>query len=252
MREDGYSLLLTHSEGDPRFDAENLRLLGQRRVDGLLLSLQSESQTPIVTELMRMDLPIVLIDREVQGVVASVVRCDHRSGVRAATQHLLSLGHSRIGFLSGPSDILSTRDRLAGFHEALVRGGLSAREELIRLGSYTRQFGYEQTIQMLSLPERPTAILSAGIQSTTGVLAAAAQFGLAIPDDLSLVACDDIELLQYLSPPISVVRRDALLIGRLAAGLLLERLSAEESVRDAVVPTEYVPRRSVSPPQSDG
>jgi LacI family transcriptional regulator len=248
LREDGYSLLLTNSEGDPTLGEEHLRALRLRRVDGFLLSLQSEMETNALNELSAQKLPIVLVDREVPSLTASIVRCDHRTGVRNATQHLRELGHDRIAFISGPHDILATRDRLKGFREAFVGEGLACDEELIRLGSYSRQFGYEETLQLLSRPSRPTAILSGGVQSTTGVLAALHQRGLFVGTDMSLVSCDEVELLRYLSPQISVVRRDGALIGRLAAELLLELLLEEAPVRTAIVPTEYVARGSSAAP----
>ena len=248
LRQAGYSLLLTNSEGDPTLGEEHLRALRLRRVDGVLLSLQSETQTDAVKELAAQNLPIVLVDREVPSLKASLVRCDHRTGVRNATQHLRELGHDRIAFISGPHDILATRDRLLGFREAFAVEGVTCDEDLIRLGSYSRQFGYEQTLQLLSLPSTPTAILSGGIQSTTGVLAALHQRGLAVGEDMSLVSCDEVELLKYLSPQISVVRRDGALIGRLAADLLLELMVDEAPVRTAIVPTEYVARGSSATP----
>lgn len=251
LREDGYSVLLLNSEGDPALDRANLEVLRRRRVDGLLISLQSETDPEAGEALRATEVPIVLIDREVEGVEASIVRCDHRSGVRSATQHLRALGHERIGFLSGPRDILATRERVAGFRDAMG-DQQDGDEGLVRLGSYSREFGYEQTIQLLTSVPRPTAIISAGLQSTTGVLAAITQLSLEVGRDVALVSCDETELMQFVSPPISAVRRDALRIGRLAAELLLERLADPAAApRDVVVPTHYVPRGSSAPP-SDG
>lgn len=249
LRQDGYSLLLTNSEGDPSLGEDNLRALRLRRVDGFLLSLQSEQQTESLRELAAHELPIVLVDREVPSLNASIVKCDHRTGVRDATEHLRALGHQRIAFISGPHDILATRDRLEGFREGTIAEGREPDDELIRLGSYSRQFSYEQTLQLLSLASPPTAILSGGVQSTTGVLAALHQRGLAVGSDMSLVSCDEVELLQYLTPQISVVRRDGALIGRLGAELLLELLQDKAPPRTAIVPTEYIPRGSSAAPR---
>lgn len=249
LRQDGCSLLLTNSECDPTRGEDSLRALRLRRVDGFLLSLQSELMTDTLREMAAHELPIVLVDREVSGLVASIVKCDHRTGVRNATEHLRSLGHERIAFLSGSHEILATRGRFEGFQEALAAEGRTPDEELVRLGSYSRQFAFEQTLQLLSLSSPPTAIIAGGIQSVTGVLAALHQRGLAVGRDMSLVSCDEVELLQYMTPQISVVRRDGALIGRLAAELLLELLQDDAPVRTAIVPTEYVPRGSSAAPR---
>lgn len=246
LRAEGYSLLLTNSEGDPSLDAKNVSVLRGRRVDGLILSLQSETEHAVVQNLQTLDLPIVLVDHEVQGVEASIVRCDHRTGVRSAVGHLLQLGHRRIAFFSGPDDILATRERMQGFRDAFSAVNLTPDLSLVKRSSYERSFGYDQTLQLLSLDDPPTAVLAAGVQSTTGVVAAVHHLGLRIGRDLALVSCDDVELMQYLDPPISVVHRDSALIGRLAAELLLERLTEGGSARDTLVPTEYVPRGSSS------
>lgn len=244
LRQEGYSVILSNSEGDPSLGEDQLRALRLRRVDGFLLSLQSERVSDALRELAARDLPIVLVDREVPTLTASMVRCDHRTGVRKATEHLHEIGHERIGFISGPHDVLATRDRLDGFREAQTAMELD--DQLIRLGSYSRQFAYEQTLQLLSLSSPPTAIIAGGVQSTTGVLAALYHRGRTVGDDMALVSCDEVELLQYMTPQISVVRRDGGLIGRLAAELLLELLQDGAPTRTAVVPTEYVPRASSS------
>lgn len=247
LRQDGYSLLLMSSEGDREVDARNLRILRQRRVDGLLLSLQSESHPQVVSDLSSADVPYVLIDREIAGVASSIVWCDHRTGVRDATRHLLSLGHRRIAVIWGPADVLATRDRLAGFGDALAEAGLEMDQSLVRLGSYSTTFGYEQAIQLLSRDDAPTAVISGSVQLTLGVLRAFMALGLRIGQDLALVGCDEVEFMRYTDPQISVIHRDGALIGRLASELLLDQLGGARQVRSAIVPTEYRARASSSP-----
>jgi LacI family transcriptional regulator len=103
LREEGYSVLLSNSEGDPKLDAEYVRVFSQRRVDGLMLSLASETEAATLEALYEVETPCVLLDREVAGLEgASTVLADHRSGMRAAIGHLLDLGHRRIGLIAGP------------------------------------------------------------------------------------------------------------------------------------------------------
>lgn len=249
LRDAGHALILANSEGDPDLDVRNVRILDQRRVDGMLLSLQSESRTDLRTMVRDLEVPIVLIDRDIPEADAGSVFCDHRFGVGAAVDHLLQLGHRRVAFISGPLDIWATRDRLAGYQEAFAKRGVDVDEGLVRLGSYSRDFAYGETLQFMAVPDRPTAVVSAGVQGTAGVLAACRQLGLELGRDYSLVSCDEIDFMSFVEPPISVVRRDAALIGRMAGELLLEMVVGGESPRRIVLPTEYIPRgSSTSPP----
>lgn len=249
LSEDGYSLLLAHSGSGPAFSEDGIRLLQHRRVDGFLLSLESEQMTEALSAIADQNMPIVLVDREVPDLVASMVRCDHRTGVRRATEHLITLGHKRIGFLTGSRDIFASRDRYAGFRDALATIGREPEEELVRFDSYSSPRAHASTLELMGLTRPPTAIIASGVQSIAGVLGAMRQLGLRFAEDLSIVCCDEVQLLQYLDPPMSVVRRDARLMGRLAAELLLERLEGDAPVRTAVVPTEYIPRGSSTAPR---
>src|SRR5690606_20627742 len=136
--------------------------------------------------------------------------------------HLLELGHRRIAFISGPHDIWATRNRLAGYREAFARAGIEMDEILVRLGSYSRDFAYSETLEFMAAPDRPTAVVSAGVQGTAAVLAACRELGFELGRDYPLVSCDEIDFMSFVDPPISVVRRDAALIRRGAGELLLE------------------------------
>ncbi|MEQ8716855.1 MAG: LacI family DNA-binding transcriptional regulator [Acidimicrobiales bacterium] len=251
LRDAGHALILANSEGDPDLDVRNVRILDQRRVDGMLLSLQSESREDLRRTVEELEIPIVLIDRDIPHADAGAVFCDHRSGVLAATDHLLELGHRRVAFISGPRDIRATRERLAGYQEAFRKRGLEEDDHLVRLGSYAREFGHAETLGLMAQRDRPTAVVSAGVQGTAGVLAACRELGLALGRDYSLVSCDEIDFMSFVDPPISVVRRDAALIGRMAGELLLEMVVGGEGARQVVLPTDYVPRgSSANPPSS--
>lgn len=250
LRDAGHALILANSEGDPELDVRNIQILDQRRVDGLLLSLQSESRDDVRKTVGALEIPIVLIDREIPAADVAIVFCDHRSGVGAAVDHLLDLGHRRVAFISGPRDIWATRDRLGGYRDAFGRRGIDVDDSLVRLGSYSREFAYSETLQLMVRPDRPTAVVSAGVQGTTGILAGCRELGLEVGRDFSLVSCDEIDFMSFVDPPISVVRRDADLIGRMAVELLLEMVVGGKEPRQVVLPTEYLARGSSTAPPS--
>lgn len=243
----GYSLVLMNSAQDPEQDVGHINLFRRRRVDGLILSLQSENQPGLNELVASLEFPIVLVDRELPGVNAASVVVDNYSGMERAVQHLVTLGHRRIGFVSGSPDLLTTRERLRGYRAALEANGLTEVPELLRLRSYDQQFGYEQSLDLLRGPDPPTAIIVGGIRLLAGTLAACRQASVRVGPDVSLVTWDETELMPYLEPAISVILRHPLEMGRLAAELLLEQLEQASTPRTVTVPTEYVPRATSMP-----
>jgi LacI family transcriptional regulator len=245
LQEAGYSMLLTNSQADSTADARQIQLLRRRRVDGLMLSLASEDDPGVLQVLADSQLPYVLIDRELEQGTGSAVLSDHRRGMRAAATTLLELGHRRIGLLLGP-ELRFTRERLAGVSEAYAEMSLEP-DLIVDQGRLDEDHGRSGVAAMLADPRPPTAIITAGNQLLSGALEEIRQRGLAMPGDLSLVSCDDVALARLMDPPIAVVRRDTLELGRTAAGLLLAHLNGEPS-RSVVLPTEFVARASIGPP----
>jgi LacI family transcriptional regulator, galactose operon repressor len=248
----GYSLLLMNSDQDPEQDVGHIKLFRQRRVDGLILSLQSETQPGLIQLAANLDFPIVLVDRELPGVAASSVVVDNYTGMERAVQHLISLGHRRIALVSGSEDILTTRERLRGYRAAMQANGLPEEADLLRLRSYDQQWGYEQSLNLLTQAAPPTAIIAGGIRLLVGTLSACREASVRVGHDVSIVGCDEAELMSYLDPAISVILRHPRTMGKLAAELLLERLEPDAQPRSVMVPTEYVPRASTMPPSTPG
>lgn len=246
LRREGYYALLMNSLGERDLDAANIDILRKRRVDGLILSLQSERHPDTVRALKRLQMPVVLLDREVKGLRCGVVLCDHVRGVQDAVADLLSHGHTRIGLLSGPADILASRERVEGFRRAFQAAGLPVPTGLIKQGSYSRDAGYRLALDLLDGPEVPSALVAGGIQLGTGMFAAVAARGCRVPEDLAVVVCDEVEWMDLLHPSVSTVSRDSVRMGELAALLLIDMLRNPNKVRTEVVPTRYVPRESTA------
>lgn len=248
LRRAGYSMVLTNSEGNPELDAEYISLLRQRRVDALILAIESESHPATLEAMHLFPGALVLLDREVPDLVASAVLCDHRSGVQDGVGHLLSLGHERVGFVAGPTSIRVTRERLAGYFDAHERRGVAVEQELVRLGSYTREHGYEQTRALLDRASPPSAIVAAGIQLVGGVLLALQERHITVGEDIALICCDEIDLMRVFNPPISAVTRDGYDLGACAAELLIDMLVNRAAPRVQHFPTRYVARGTSVPP----
>jgi LacI family transcriptional regulator len=247
LREAGYSMLLTNSENDPALDAGHVRLLMQRRVDGLLLSLASEDHPETVAMLAQLDAPIVLIDRELpRNVRSSAVLSDHRTGMRAAVRHLLELGHRRIGLILG-QPMRFSRERRLGLEEAYRELALEPTYRTLE-GELGSAHGRSATSRLLDAADPPTAIVAGGNQILVGTLEELLRRDLEVGADISLVSCDAISITELFTPPIAVVRRDNRELGRRAAQLLLRHLEGDEVPQEVVLPTEFVPRASCAPP----
>lgn len=246
LRSAGYSMLLMNSEGDPDLDAAHIRFFQARRVDGMILSLASERRPETLDGLAQVDVPIIMIDRDVPPELgASMVRNDHRAGMRAAVAHLLELGHRRIALITGGLDLWPVRERIAGMAEA-VNSRAVADETISLVGSLSAEHGERSTDQLLDMDPRPTAIIAGGNQVLAGCIRAFIRRGIRVPDDMSLVTCDEVDLSELHQPPIASVARDTLLLGRTAAELLLERLGGGEP-RTVLLPTTFNARPSCGP-----
>jgi LacI family transcriptional regulator len=244
LRNAGYAMLLTNSEGDPELDAEHVRLFEQRRADGLMLSSAREDHEPTLEALRTVAGPIVLVDRDIPLAVSRVLS-DHAIGMQTAVNHLLDLGHRRIGLVLG-QPIRPSRERRRAFEEAHAVRGLESGPLLD--GHFSIEFGMHATRDLLDAPEPPTAIIVGGNQMMIGALHVIAGRGLEAGRDISFVGCDDIPITALHRPPIAVVRRDNAAIGRAAAELLLAQLRENGPPTDVVLPTEFVARPSCMPP----
>ncbi len=253
LREAGYSLLLTNSEGNPELDVEHISLLERRRVDGLILSLAEENQPDTVAALRQVGVPVVLVDRDIPpGVNARRAAFDHALGMRAAASHLLALGHRRFALITGGPE-RPARERRRAVEEVLASTGGQA-TCTVYPGKFSVEHGRRATAEILSAEPRPTAIIAGGNMLMEGALLALREAGVEVGRDVSFVGCDDVVVAEVHQPPIAVVRRDIGAIGVAAAELLLADLEpsegGDETPREIVLPTEFLARSSCAPPRA--
>lgn len=195
----GYDLIVFNVETVERRDAVFRDLSRSVRVDGLIIV--SLSPHPRELELIeRSRLPAVLVDAHHRALPRVIA--DDVLGGRLATDHLIALGHRRIGFIGDiprvPLAFTSSRLRLSGFRRAMSRAGLAAPEGLIGIGAHSRHRATELTRRMLSRRLPPTAIVCASDTQAAGVIEAAAALGISVPDDLSVTGYDDLDLADHL------------------------------------------------------
>ena len=174
---------------------------------------------------------------------------DNEGGAITAVRHLHELGHRRIATITGMIDSRPGADRLRGYRAAVQSLGLAYRDDYVAYGDFYAESGRELTERLLALPEPPTAIFAASDLMAIGAVRAAAEAGLRVPADLSVVGFDDIQLAPHVNPPLTTMRQDKLGLGGAAGDALIARVAGDPdrpSLR--TLPVELVVRGSTAPP----
>jgi LacI family transcriptional regulator len=205
------------------------RILAARLTSGLLAMFPGQSFEHI-QQLHEHGFPVVMIDDQGPTTTTPWVGTDNRAGAYAATRHLLSLGHRRIGHVHGNPDYQVSHDRYAGYCDALAEAGITPDPSLVVEGDFKPPSGRTCGAQLLSLPERPTAIFAANDEMAYGVMAAAEERGLRIPEDLALVGFDDIASSAHVRPALTTVRQPFYEMGQAATRLLLSLVDAPRPI----------------------
>jgi LacI family xylobiose transport system transcriptional regulator len=212
----------------------------------LLLSRLSDRQR---AELRSRRLPFVVVDpRGEPGHDVAWIGATNWSGGLAATRHLIDLGHRRIAMISGPTDLLCSRARQDGYRSAMETAGVSVDAQLLRSGDFHVEGGFNMAMELLSLPDPPTAIFGGSDLQALGVLEAARVQKLRVPEDLSLVGFDDLPLSSWTSPPLTTVRQPLADMAATAVRLVLELgRDGDTSPRNIELATTLVVRESTAP-----
>ncbi|QJP16036.1 LacI family transcriptional regulator [Starkeya sp. ORNL1] len=238
----GYTFFLANSRYDREREISTLNEFARRRVDGVIAIL-ARDDAATAEQLRRLSVPVVLLEREI-GAEFDAVRTDQIAGTYRAARYLLALGHRRIALVTVPPNNMSGRHRFQGYANALADVGESVRDELVHMGGYTSEYALDAAYAVLSMRERPTALIVSG-GMLAGVLDAARQLNLTIPDQLSLVSLGDTELAALMRPGITAIRYDWAESGRLAARLAVSRIGGNRVETERfVVPYEFIRRES--------
>jgi LacI family transcriptional regulator len=227
--------------------------LASHDTDGVILILVTSELTAGQMDHLRSDgIPLVVVDpvNPPPPDMPSVGATNWAGGL-AATEHLLGLGHTRIGAIAGPADYLCSRARIDGYRSALEQAGIRFDPALVRNGDFQHEGGFVRGGELLDItgPGRLTAIFAGSDQQALGVYEAARQRGLRIPQDLSVVGFDDLPLARWVSPPMTTVGQPLAEMGRVAAevlGDLIEGVSPRS--RRVELSTELIVRESTAPP----
>lgn len=252
VEEFGYTLIIANSDEDIVRERRAVDSLRANRVDGLVVAPANSSDGAHLAEASGAGTPIVLVDRTVRGLAVDSVVSDGISGAGSGVRHLVSLGHRRIGLVidATSTPLSSLTMRMQGWAGTLRAAGLRADDSLIVHASSPLEDGYKATLELMSRPQPPTAILTASNFMTIGALRAIRELDIVLRRDLSLVAFDDFELLSLYTPPVTAVAQPVRQLGREAGKLLLARMQGDSGKpRRLRLPTELIVRESCTPPR---
>lgn len=250
----GYTLLLGNTQGNPRLEEDYAKMVQTAQADGLI---QLRAHNPFAPPQAQVNTPA----RPTSGLLPMVNACevlpsehyptvslDNRAAARSMTEHLLHLGHTRIGVIQGPTASPLTQQRLAGYQDALATAGVIFDASLLVDGDFTLKAGYQAAQRLLQQANRPTALFCENDETAMGALQAVKQAGLRIPQDISVAGFDDIAFAAYCDPPLTTIAQPAEQFGQTAVALLLDVLEGKITQAPKVtVPYELIVRASTGP-----
>jgi len=250
-REEGLTIVLINTTQSAADTARDIDALRRQQVDGILYATMYHRELELPQQLS--GLPTVLIDAEDRASRVPGVVPDEIGGARQAVQELVDHGHRRIGFVTNVDDVPATRGRLAGYRETLETAGIEFDESLVVARASETPGGYEAALEVLRATPRPTALFCYNDRMAMGVYRAAAELGLRIPDDLSVVGFDNQEIVaDGLFPSLTTVALPHYEMGQWAMQRLITILTKDERdelAEPAVLPCPLVRRESVGPPR---
>ena len=245
----GYEILVSSSNSDPAVLTNCVRRMLERKVEGVAVMTFGEEE-PVLDQLTHRDIPMVLAEFKLDDPKTSTILLDYTTGVRAAVNHLMELGHRKIGFLAGPHKLHSAITRENDFRTAVNEAGLPSwsRRWVIEC-DHTLRGGVAGFEKLRALPSQPTAVLCSNDMTAIGVLRAAYMGGLRVPQDLSVVGLDDIDFAEFTLPPLTTIRLSRADLARAAFDALRAQTDGSPKVqREFLVSTSLVVRGSTGAP----
>lgn len=249
----GYTSVVFSTGQDGERESQVLHMMRAQRVGGLIIIPTRSDAAHGAALINQIHVPTVLLDMYVDGLPFEVIKTDNVTAGFLATEHLLGLGHRRIGIITGIPGLATSDDRVEGYFKAHRERGVPVSQELVLPGQFDQRQAYLATMDLLSRPDRPTAIVTISNMMTVGMLFAIRERGLEVPADLSFVGVDDLEFAPILTPQPTVVVTPILSMARRAIRKLLDEMAAEQAPtgnREIYEP-HLIVRGSTAAPKAD-
>lgn len=244
---DNYSIIICNSENTPEKEVFYINILMQKQVDGIAFfsSINNEEASNL---LLSSNIPFVIVDKEFEKKTDNsvVVMTDEQQGAECAIEYLTSLGHKKIACITGgDSDQITSEKRKTGYYEAMKRHKLPVNDEYVAEGDFSLNSGYLAGLKLLKLEDRPTAIFIFNDLMAMGVLRAAHECNVRVPEDVSLIGFDNIEMTSYSIPPLTTIAQNkSKLAENIVSSLLAMNKKEEITSRRIIIPTDFIERKS--------
>ncbi len=231
----------SHSAPEDGWERRHLARLSGALIDGAVIVTPSGTETIF-------PVPVVAIDPHLDTDALPTVRCNSYDGAFQATSYLADLGHTKIGYLGGRSDLKSSQERELGYRDALLNAGIAANDDYIGQGDYLPEASQAPAREILSRKDRPTAIFAANDLSAIEVIKVAEELGLNVPRDLSVIGFDNVPEAALFRIPLTTMAQPLGEMGEIALNMLAKIISGEDVETQALLPVELVVRDSCAPP----
>lgn len=219
--EHGQEVLVTNTNYDPARMEHCVRRMLQRKVDGVAI-MTSEMDQALLTSFSKRGIPMVFLDNGRPLKNVSNIEVDYKSGIDSAVQHLTELGHRRIAFIGGPSRLPSAKIRTDAFLSSMAEHRIAVNRAWIREGDYRVGGGHDAMVSILAAKQRPTAVIASNDLTAIGAIGAIHEKGLLVPDDISIIGFDDIQLSAFTQPPLTTLRLPRDLVATMAFRALFQ------------------------------
>jgi LacI family transcriptional regulator len=251
LGEAGYTSLIVNTDSDPDRERLQMETMRARQVDGFIAA-TARLDTELLSEAAAGGAPVVLVNRSLEDGSLPAVTVNDRQGIALAVDHVVQLGHERVGHVAGPQNVSTGHRRHLGFREAMARHGLDAPASQISFSqAFTETDGARACAELLDRSPEVTAIVAANDRLAIGCYDALEAHGLHCPEDVSITGFNDMPFIDRLRPPLTSVRVPQREIGIVAAELLLEQLSDEAPPHEEILlEASLVIRGSTAPPRA--
>lgn len=224
----GYSTIICDYKEDIKLQKEKIQFLVNKMVDGIII-IPIGDETELIQEVINDGTVVVLIDRVLKDVDCDVVLVDNLNASYDAVEQFIVRGHKKIGIIAGPEDVYTAQERLKGFYRVHEDYSMPVYKELIKFGDYKVDSGYHLLNELLDMEEPPTAIFVTNYEMTLGTIMAVNERNISIPEELSLIGFDNLQMARIIKPPLSIVIQPMQGIGETSAEVLLKRLNGDMS-----------------------
>jgi LacI family transcriptional regulator len=241
----GYELVLISTDSKKQQEKTYNQLVQERKVEGIILQ-GIKTDDPYLEEVLKSDIPCILIDIPKESDSVGYVTTDNRDGAKSAVTHLLDLGHKNIGMINGHSQAFVSQERLEGYQEALQEKGIAVNESYVADGAFLEEKAESETTKLLQKQPEITALFCASDLMAMGAIRAAKKMGRKLPEELSIVGFDNIILSAYSTPSLTTIAQDRYQLGFEATKLLTDMLEGNKGSKRKVLHTTFIKRESTS------